>query len=232
MARFPIADVTEEVQRYCNEVLGSAAEFITPEWAARNLMIAYNRVMAVAPNDWQDGDTLANELFTFEHQRTANEAVGAEPKKALPTTLLELRGFTVQNARAQLRLMHDIQEFGRAKALMFMPVATVLHLIVIRQGDNVHYWYNPSVNVYGSISFVKKAVDPSADGYFLCSERALPLVVACAAARGKWGNQKPADAQALNTQYMNDLGFAFQLERRKAISDPYTSEAAERRMGA
>lgn len=233
MARIPITDAIEDLQRFLNEVLGSEAEFVTPELAVRNLMMAYRRVAPMAPNDWQDGDTLANQPFALPHALNVQGFSSGVPWKALPSDLLELRGIVLSTGRSQMRLMHDINEFNRAKSLMTAPVSGLLHLIAIRQGDNLHYWYNPSTDVWANISYVRDITEPNlSGGVFLCSQRMLPLVISCAAARGKWGEMKPQEAQLLNNQFLEDIAMAFQLERRKKTNDPYTSAATEQRLGA
>jgi hypothetical protein len=233
MARFPIDEVVEEVQRICSDVTGSEAEFFTPEICKRYLIKGYNRVMPMAPNDWQDGDTLINMPFDLPAE-TGDAPTGANfAHKPLPSVLLDLRGIAAFEPRAQIRLMHDYNDFGLAKSRMNSPTPNLLHMIFMRQGSNLHYWYRPSVMVRTSISFVRNAIDPDLNGgYFVCSERALPIVESWTAARGKWDGMKPDEARVLNQQYMEDISMAFQLERRKKIQDPYTSEATERKLGA
>lgn len=230
--KVPVGTVVDEMTRLLAEAVGSLPpKNFDPTWILRNVVMAANHVHPILPNSWftpEDSDVYINLQYTLARTVT-NPAILDEVVQALPTDMLRLRGINILLANSRADLEFDYSRFAQKKSNMGSePVVGLNHYIFYQSGQNIHYFPASLVDIPTRLQYVKRVVHPNTSGsvgYVVLAERAIPLVYAYAASKGKWGDSAPQEAAALSAMWERELTTSMLLQAQQEPKDPFLLNA-------
>lgn len=222
--RILAADLQADVSGYIQEVLSSTPQFPDSVVVNKTIVDSANEVTPMLPNGWHDNEST--------RVTPINLAVTSVPSIApplyaglqvLPSDCLELDSFDLCEVGQRTRVIYDGAEFAAVKAQMGVtPVPGMLTIVFYQEGRNLRYWHIPAATKWAYMRYTRRSPNPSTTGgYFEIAERAVPLVVAHAAATLKLKDLRSEDSQVLWNRFREKWQQAVIGAYTKIKNDPF-----------
>jgi len=223
--RILAADLQADVGGYIQEVLSSTPQFPDGPVVNRTILQSADEIHPMLPNGWHDNESTRVAPINLA---VTSSPVIAPPLyaglQALPSDCLELDSFDLCEVGQRTRVVYNGAEFAAIKAQMgAIPVPGMLTIVFYQEGRNLRYWHVPAATKWAYMRYTRRSPNPSATGgYFEIAERAVPLVVAHAAATLKLKDLRPEDSQVLWARFIQKWQMAVVGQATKIANDPFT----------